>query len=43
MTGKEKQTTPGILGVITVIVLVFKANIKETSEVSQLANSTIKL
>ena len=48
MTGKEKQSTLGILGVITGILLlffvqVFKANIKETSKASQLSNSTIKI
>ena len=36
LTGKEKQTTQGILGVITTII--FKCS-KETSKVSQLANS----
>ena len=40
MTGKENQTTHGILSVITIII--FKCS-KETSKVSQLANFTINL
>ena len=46
MTGKGKQTTFGILDVITITIvcffLVFKINFKEF-KVSQLVNSTIKL
>ena len=43
-TGKEKQTTLGILGVITVIIIIcFEAMNKETLKVSQFAYSTIKV